>query len=528
MNMYEGIIMIAQTLILALDIGTSSVRALLYDAYGNALPDMKAQMHYRLTTSRAGEASVDADTLVALVACAIDEVLALAAERGRKIGAVATSAFWHTLLPLDSCGRPLLPLMTWEDRRPQQACQALRQQLDEAAIHRRTGARLHTTYWPAKISWLASTHPEVARQTARYISFSDYLYECFLGRSLCSFSMASGTGLFNTRSRTWDTELLAALHLSPEQLPETGDLSDPLHGLRPECARRWPALAHTPWFPAIGDGAAANAGSHCVTAATWAVTMGTSSALRVVVNPAEVEPAPGLWLYLVDARRALLGGALSEGGNMAAWLAETLHLPVPVELDTQLAQMEPDAHGLTILPMLAGERSPGWHPDASMTMTGLTLHSSPGDIARAALEAVVFQVSRVYDQLTDALLPAVPPRLIASGAALCTSSLVRQMLADTLNRPLELLASSEASARGVALLALENLGILPDLSQLVPEIATTVWPDPARHAIYRQARERQQALYDRLFAEQATAHEGAEKHKEERLSRAVKNVNQLP
>jgi gluconokinase len=135
-----------------------------------------------------------------------------------------------------------------------------------------------------------------------------------------------------------------------------------------------------------------------------------------------------------------------------------------------------------------------------LTITGLTLHTSPGEIARAALEAVVFQVSRVYDQLTCALLPAVPPRLIASGAVLCTSGLVRQMLADTLNRPLELLASSEASARGAALLALETLGIIPDLTRLVPAIATTVWPDSARHAIYCQARTHQQALYDLLFA----------------------------
>jgi len=491
--------MIAHTHLLALDIGTSSVRALLYDAGGNACADLRAQMQYRLTTSRAGEASVDADALVALVARTIDEVLSLATEHCREIGAVATSTFWHSLLPLDARGRPLLPLMTWEDRRPQQACLALRQQFDEAAIHRRTGARLHTTYWPAKISWLAEAFPEVARQTARYVSFSDYLYECFLGRSLCSFSMASGTGLFNTRNRTWDRELLAALHLSPAQLPDTGDFSASLQGLRPDVARRWPALAHIPWFPAIGDGAAANTGSHCVTASTWAVTMGTSSALRVMVDPAEVEPTQGLWLYLVDAQRGLLGGALSEGGNLAVWLTETLHLPAAAEMDSQLAQMEPDAHGLTILPMLAGERSPGWHADACMTISGLTLHSRPADIARAALEAVVFQLSRVYDQLIHVLQPAVPPRLIASGAVLCTSSLVRQMLADTLNRPLELLESSEASARGVALLALEALGILPDLKQSVPQITTTVWPDPARHAIYHQARQRQQVLDERLF-----------------------------
>src|SRR5579883_155822 len=497
----EEVIVAVPSSILALDVGTSSTRAILYDTSGNALPNLTAQSGYQLTTSHEGEASVDADFLLELVASTVDELLQRAGERAEGIIAVATSTFWHTLLPLDAGGRPLLPLMTWEDTRPQRNCVELRQKLDEAALHRRTGTRLHTSYWPAKISWLVGAYPEIARQTARYVSFGEYLHERLLGRSVCSLCMASGTGLLNIHTRSWDADLLAALPLSPAQLPEIGDLSATLEGLRPEFARRWPALASVPWFPAIGDGAAANVGSHCVTSATWAVTMGTSSALRVVVPPEEVELEQGLWLYFVDARRALLGGALSEGGNMVAWLAKTLQLPDLAELDRQFGQMEPAAHGLTVLPMLSGERSPGWHASASMTITGLTMHSTPAEIARAALEAVVFQVSRVYDQLAHALSAhTTSPRLIASGAALLKSSLLRQVLADTLNRPLELLESGEASARGAALLALEALRIIPDLSRLAPETSAIIQPNPIRHAIYQKARERQQGLYELLFA----------------------------
>ena len=489
-----------QPIILALDIGTSSARALLYDTHGNALPDMQTQMTYQLTTSHEGEASVDADFLVELVAHTIDEVLQKAGALATRIAAVATSTFWHTLLPLDAAGRPLFPLITWEDTRPQRASVELRARLDESAIHRRTGARLHTSYWPAKISWLASTHPEITRQTARYISFGEYLHERFLGRAVCSLSMASGTGLLNRSTRAWDTELLAALPLTHSQLPEIGDLSDTVQGLLSEFTSRWPALHTVPWFPAIGDGAAANLGSNCVDSSAWTVTIGTSSALRAVVSPAQVEPAQGLWLYCVDARRALLGGALSEGGNILAWLTKTLRLPALDELDTQLARLKPGAHGLTVLPMLAGERSPGWHTGASMTIAGLNIHSTPLEIARAALEAVAFQISRVYDQLAQTL-PRQPkhPRLIASGAALLRSSLLRQILADTLNHPLELLEGNEASARGVALLALEALGIAPDLAQLAPKISTIVRPDPARYELYQQARARQQRLYDLLL-----------------------------
>ncbi|HEY0752339.1 MAG TPA: gluconokinase [Ktedonobacteraceae bacterium] len=490
-----------QPFILALDIGTSSTRAILYDAHGTAIPGVQAQLTYQLTISRAGEASVDADFLLGLVARTLDETLKEAGARAQQIAGVATSAFWNTLVPLDSTGSPLLPLMTWEDTRPQQDALELRDLLDEANTQRRTGTRQHACYWPAKIRWLTRTYPEIAARTARYVSFGEYLHERLLGRAVCSLSMASATGLLNTRDRAWDSELLDLLHLSPTQLPVIGDLPDTLQGLTPEFAARWPTLNGVPWFPAIGDGAAANMGSGCANTSTWVVTMGTSSAVRVVVAPTLVEPEQGLWLYYVDQKRALLGGALSEGGNMLAWLQKTLQLPELAKLDQQLAEIEPASHGLTILPQIAGERSPGWHANASMLISGLTLHTTPGEIARASLEAVIFQLSWVYDQLTHVLASQAPqPRLIANGAALLKSSLLPQLLADTLNCPLELSESSEASARGVALLALETLHYLPDLAQLQPTSSTIIQPDPTRHQVYRLARERQQALYEKMFA----------------------------
>ena len=118
----------------------------------------------------------------------------------------------------------------------------------------------------------------------------------------------------------------------PEQMPPLGDVDASVKGLRSEYASRWPALNNVPWFPAIGDGAAANAGSGCAAEGNWALTIGTSSAIRVIVAPDQVIPPPGLWLYLLDANRALLGGALSEGGNVFAWMEKTLQLPSLKEL----------------------------------------------------------------------------------------------------------------------------------------------------------------------------------------------------
>jgi gluconokinase len=490
-----------QSYILSLDIGTSSVRALLFDSSGTAVPNVLAQHTYALNISNEGEVSVDADMLVDLVAQSIDEVLRAAGSLAAHIKAVATDTFWHTLLGVDASGRPLIPLLTWEDTRPAGAAAKLRTQLDEDALHKRNGARIHATYWPAKLRWLSTQQPDLFKRTAQWLSFGEYLHRRFLGRSVCSLSMASGTGMLVIQAHTWDSHLQEVLGVRDEQLPQLGDLQDRITGLKPEFAARWPALQDVPWFPAIGDGAAANVGSGCATEENWAITIGTSSAMRVVVTP-DVVPSKGLWLYLLDQKRGLLGGALSEGGNVFAWLASTLKLPPLAEVEPLVAALPPDGHGLTILPLLAGERSPGWHSEACMTITGINSHTSPITLLRASLESLAYQLAEVYDQLNTALeQQEIAPTLIGSGGAMLSSRTLQEIVADTLNAPLYPLLQREASARGAALLALEALGIIHDIAHVPVELEAPVLPDEPRHAIYENAANRQRNLYHTLLGE---------------------------
>jgi gluconokinase len=488
--------------ILALDIGTSSTRALLFDASGTAVPGLQAQEHYQLTISDEGEVSVDPDELVAAVASTIDKALKAAGPLASSIGAVATDTFWHSLVGVDKDDRPVMPLITWEDTRPRWAAAELGKQLDETVVHQRTGARLHASYWPAKLRWLATTQPEVYVRVAQWLSFGEYLHRQLLGRSVCSYSMASGTGMLVTRSRQWDIELMNVLGVRPEQLPPLGDVEESVTGLKPEYASRWPMLRDVPWFPAIGDGAAANAGSGCVTEGNWALTIGTSSAMRVIVAPEQVVPPAGLWLYLLDARRALLGGALSEGGNVFAWMEETLRLPLLSEAEALVAKVSPDGHGLTILPFISGERSLGWHAEARAVVAGIQTHTTPADLLRASMEALAYQLGAVYQQLMAALgVKETRPKLIGSGGALLGSPTLQQVVVDTLGTPLYPSYEHEASARGVALLALAAMSILPDVGHVSPELAEPVQPDAKRGEIYHKAAARQMQLYKTLLGD---------------------------
>jgi len=489
--------------ILALDVGTSSTRALLFDAAGNALPHMLAQRSYKLTISHEGEVSVDPDALLAVVRQNIDDALEMAGPLVKHIGAVAIDTFWHGLMGVGADNRPLTPLILWEDTRPHYAAIELREQLDEAAIHARTGARFHASYWPAKLRWLATREPDAFAHAAQWLSFGEYLYRHFLGRSVCSLSMASGTGMLNTQARAWDTELMKALDARPEQFPPLGDLHDSVQGLTRDYASAWPALRNVPWFPAVGDGAAACVGSGCAGMENWSLTIGTSSAMRVVLAerpPEQVIPPVGLWLYLIDARRAVLGGALSEGGNMLNWLDSILVLPALADTESLVSELPPDGHGLTILPFIVGERSLGWHADARMTISGMKANTSPAELLRAGMEALAYRLAAVYEQLCHALqIGKTAPRIIGSGGALLGSMTLEHIVADTLGVPIYPSLDHEASARGAALLALEALGILPDVAQAPSHLKPPVKPDAEKYAVYKKGAERQQKLYQALL-----------------------------
>ncbi len=482
-------------LILALDVGTSSARARVFDAAGRARPGAEGQVTYEPRTTPDGGVELGADRLLAAVTSAVDACLAGCGARASEIAAVGASVFWHSLLALDAAGRPLTPVITWADTRSAPAAAALRREHDERHVHARTGAPLHSAFFPAKLRWLRDTRPEVFARAAVWCGFGEYLHAQLTGRLAASLSMASGTGLLDQIAGGWATDMLAAAGIAVAQLPPIDDTAAP--GLAAPHAARWPALARVPWHPARGDGACSNVGSDCWSPRRVALNVGTSAALRVVrpepLGPHAATPW-GLWRYRVDAGRALVGGATSEGGNVLAWCRRHLALPAdPAVLEAALASAEPDGHGLTALPFLAGERSPGWRPEARAAVTGLSLDTGAVEITRALLEGVAFRLAEVYDRLR----PLAPPDhiVVGSGGALAHSPFWAQIVTDALGVPVAFGGDAEASARGAALLALEALGVA------VPEAPTplrVLQPAPERHARYRVARDRQRLLYDNI------------------------------
>jgi gluconokinase len=436
--------------VLALDVGSSSVRAQRFDEGGEPADDL-TQEHYD---------GGDPDEMVALVRKVI-------AGRDEGVDAIGTSCFGHSLLALDDAGRPLTPVLGWRDARSAESAEWLRRRVGDAeAVHARTGAPVHPSFWPAKLVWLAEAEPEVFRSASRFVSFSDYLYAQLLGiEPHASVSIASATGLLDLASMRWDPELLELTRVREEQLP---------------------VLSEEPqdrWYPALMDAACSNLGAGCVGKQRGALMVGTSAALRLLYETESPQPRPGLFLYRLDERRVLEGGALSDGGNLHAWLEKTL-----TEAKGSVLDRGPADHGLVFLPFLGGERSTGWDPTKRGTVHGLTFDTTPLDIRQAALEGVAFRFAAIAD-----LLPELE-EVVATGGGLLGDREWTQLIADALARPVTASLVEEASLRGAAVATLERLGCQTGEAPL----GEVFHPREARADEYRSARERQQRLYEEL------------------------------
>jgi len=474
---------VADARVLALDLGTSSVRALVFDDRGVALPDVLARRPTSLEITDEGKAELDPDEVVAAVGECLDEL----AGRGEldQVEHVATSCAWHSVIALGADGRRQTGALTWADTRAAPLVAELRSRGDMDRLHAATGARPHTLYWTVKLPWLAG---QLSPAPARYLGLAEYVTGALLGDPSASPSMASGTGLLELATATWDAQALELAGVHERALPAVaaGGWSG---RLGPEGARRWPALAAATWHPATGDGAASNVGAGCVAPDQVAINVGTSAAIRAV-EPAE---AAGplhreLWRYLVDDRQVVSGAAFSGAGNLYAWLRQVTTLPAEGSVEDELAAVPPGSRGVVVMPYHAGSRPPLDLAAGSGAITGLSLATTPVEILAATLESVCYRLAAGYEALA-ATLPA-EPEVVASGGAVVASPWWQQTLADVLARPVRVVDEPEASARGAALLALGQ--------STEPATVRVVEPRPDAAEAQRAARSLHEDLAARL------------------------------
>ena len=350
---------------------------------------------------------------------------------------------------------------------------------------------LRASFWPAKLRWLARTRERLFGRVENWHSPADWLRGRFCddGEETTAPGMATGTGLFNPRTVAWDDRLLNALGLRREQLAIVSEAPARLHR---QAARRFPMLADALWWPAIGDGAASNLGSGATQPGRAAINVGTSAAFRVMNEGRDAHAPSGLFCYRVDDRRFVVGGAVSNAGNLRAWCRRELNLPASeAALDRALAARPGPVRSLVTLPFWSAERAPTWRDDLAGLLQGLTQNTTALDLLQATTEAVYHRLALIADL---SLAGKAGTEIIVSGGILKSRSLL-QRLADVLGRSVRPCLEPEASLRGAAVYALEKTGVDPaSLSDIRQLAGPAVRPRAKFAALYQHERKRQQNL----------------------------------
>lgn len=473
--------------VLAIDIGTSSTKALAVTPDGDVVASQEVATSLRHPSP--GCAEQDPDEVLRAVLETASHVVGEAP--GPCLG-TSFSAHMHGLIALDGDGRPLTGCWTWADQRSAAQARQLHESGVAAGLHARTGTPVHAMSPLPKLIWMRENDPGTFAAARRFVSIKEYVIGELCGDHVIDYSVASSSGLFELAVLAWDEQALELAGVGAEQL------SVPVATRHLLSARPDSGLPDAPVVVGATDGVLANLGVDAVRPGVLAVTLGTSGAARAVVERPVIDPTGRLFCYALDSDQWVTGGAIHSAGLVVRWLAE-LFGAAPQggsvqrsfeELVVRAGEVEPGAGGLLCLPLLAGERFAAWRPDASGVFAGMTGSHHKGHLARAVLEGILGCLHTVVRAVEECTQPAEEVRF---GGGMARSAVVRQMLADVLGRCVAMPASEQSSGLGAARLALRTLGGDADWKC---ELAHRHEPDPGAAAVYEELVALQRKLYE--------------------------------
>jgi gluconokinase len=372
-----------------------------------------------------------------------------------------------------------------------------------ADLYSRTGAPVHAMLPSCKLRWLAEHDPGLIERAARFVSMKELLIHRWTDEWMVDWGIASATGLFDVRKRDWDPRALEEARVPQSKLSFPVPTSTTRRAINPSVAASLGLQEGVTLVLCSSDGALANLGVGAVGAGELALTLGTSGAVRVVVDEVMLDAAGRTFCYAFDDNRYIAGGPTSSAGAVLARLFQLFLSEVSPEERTAHAIMlaeaaAPGAEGLTVLPFLGGERAPYWLSELRGGMIGLDLAHAREEIFRASFESVVFALATVLDVLRERV--GTLKRIRLSGG-LTHAAFVRQLVADVFDSQAVLSDQEEASAFGAAMMAAIVVGAIDDASAVAAllEPAHVHEPNPAMVERYRDVFARYRACVDAIL-----------------------------
>lgn len=499
----------SQTYFIGVDIGTTSTKAIVFSSSG-AIKGM-GNRGYGILVPKPGWAEQDPKAIFAAVISATRDAVDAADVSKQAIAAVGFGTAMHTLIAMDAKSDPLTHSIIWADNRSVAQTERLKQNGTGHDLYLRTGTPIHPMSPLTKLMWMRELDPDTFRKAAKFVSIKEYIFYQLFERYVVDYSIASTTGLFNLKQLNWDEEAIAVAGIRPEQLSELVPTTHILRGMKVQHAQAMGLLPDTPVVIGASDGVLANLGVGAIAPGEIAITIGTSGAVRTVVQAPIADPLMRTFCYALTEKYWVIGGATNSGGNILRWFrdefgsneveeAKRLGVDAFEVMIQAAAKVPPGAEGLLCLPFLSGERAPYWNGNARGIFFGIGLHHKRAHFIRAVLEGVLFSVYSVNVALQELI---GEPREIWASGGFARSQEWRQMMADLFGYEVLMPEVYEASGFGTAALAMYAVGAIADLTdvQKLIRISHRHQPDLQISRIYHDLFSIYERIYQNLVEE---------------------------
>ncbi len=453
------------THLIAIDQGTTSTRAIVFDAALNLIA--VAQQELRQIYPAPGWVEHDPEDIWTAVVATVREAMVKANVAAKDVAGIGITNQRETTVVWDrASGKPIHNAIVWQDRRTADACAALHAAGHEEAVAEKTGLILDPYFSGTKIGWLLD-NVEGARAAAEAGRLAFGTVDAFLlwrltgGRTHATDATnASRTLLFDIRGCHWDGELASLLNVPTAMLPEVHDCAADFGETLPDLfggAIRILGVA--------GDQQAATIGQGCFAPGMMKSTYGTGCFALLNTGPEPIRSRHRLLTtiaYQLDGQRTYaLEGAIFIAGAAVQWLRDGLHLVGKASEVNALAQKADTGEQVYLVPAFVGLGAPYWDAEARGALLGLTRNSGPAEIAQAALEAVGYQTRDMLEAM-HADWPGACNTVLRVDGGMTASEVTMQFLADILGAPVDRPVVMETTALGAAFLAGHRAGVCPD------------------------------------------------------------------
>ncbi len=478
---------------LGVDIGTTSTKAVLFSEKGEVI--RQENIGYPLYTPDISTAEQDPEEIYQAVITAISKIMKQ--HDPQQVSFISFSSAMHSVIVMDEQDQPLTPCITWADNRSEAWSQKIKDELNGHEVYKRTGTPIHPMSPLSKIAWIVNDYPEIASKAKKYIGIKEFIFKKFFNLYVVDHSLASATGMMNLKALDWDKEALKIAGISREQLSDLVPTTKIFTDCNPELAKQIGISPNTPFVIGASDGVLSNLGVNAIRKGEIAVTIGTSGAIRTIIDKPQTDEKGRIFCYALTEDHWVIGGPVNNGGMVLRWIrdefaasevetAKRLGID-PYDVLTKIAELvRPGADGLLFHPFLAGERAPLWNPDVRGSFFGLTMSHKKEHMIRSALEGVIFNLYTVFLALVESMEGPVT-RIQATGG-FARSDVWRQMMSDIFNLEVVVPESYESSCLGACILGLYATGKIDSFEVVSEMIGSTHMHSPNEEAAkeYRQ------------------------------------------